>query len=467
MALLDAFDTEQGRFGLGLLAMAQPSRMSDGERMLGALQMLDQFKAQRSAAEERKADREERARMRMLQEQQIQMQIEAARRQQAQAEAAARNQQDFISQLPNPQEQAMRRIASDEPMLGGGSPASSVPSWNQAFLRAGGQTVDPQAQLMYEAVRTGQISPVDYMKSLARPKPEIAKINPGEYTPESLQLYVASGDPSTLRPRSKPQVVNDTVVNLDQVPVGTVIPKPSNPTQLADLVAERDKFPAGDPRRKYWDDMIAKTTTHQPAATQIVNTGKPLLTEMATGLGKQLDSSRSNALAGLDTISGAQKIQTLLDSGQVVAGPLADARIVARQIGQVLGVGGKSNDETLANTRSAIQQLAQFELDAAQGMKGQGTLTESERVILRKAAGGEITFTVPELSKLSRTLEERARKRIRAHNMDVERLKTFPEAAPLIPFYQIEEPQAPSASQQRRATKRFNPTTRRIEDITE
>lgn len=88
MALLDIFDSEQGRLGLGLLAMAQPSRMSDGERMLGALQMLDQFKAQRSAAEERKADREERARVRMLQEQQIQMQIEAAKRQQAREGAA-------------------------------------------------------------------------------------------------------------------------------------------------------------------------------------------------------------------------------------------------------------------------------------------------------------------------------------------------------------------------------------------
>ena len=209
MALLDIFDSEQGRLGLGLLAMAQPSRMSDGERMLGALQMLDQFKAQRSAAEERKADREERARMRMLQEQQIQMQLEAARRQQAQAEAAARNQQDFISQLPNPQAQAMGRIASDEPMLGGGSPASSVPSWNQAFLRAGGQTVDPQAQLMYEAVRTGQISPVDYMKSL-QPKDRKVKSIETLAGPNGQPVPVAvyeDGTTSVLPFGAKPETV--------------------------------------------------------------------------------------------------------------------------------------------------------------------------------------------------------------------------------------------------------------------
>lgn len=423
MALLDAFDTEQGRFGLGLLAMAQPSRMSDGERMLGALQMLDQFKAQRSAAEERKADREERARVRMLQEQQIQMQIEAARRQQAQAEAAARNQQEFISQLPNPQAQAMGRIASDEPMLGGGSPASSVPSWNQAFLRAGGQAVDPQAQLMYEAVRTGQISPVEYMKSLQPKKPEAFTLKPGETRFE--------GD--------KP------VASLPATPE-----KPPTPTELAKLISEMNALPPGHPMIAFYRNAIAKATTHQPAATQIVNTGKPLLTEMATGLGKQLDSSLTSARAGLDTISGAQKIQSLLNSGQVVAGPVADVRIVARQIGQVLGVGGKSNDEILTNTRNVIQQLAQFELDAAQGMKGQGQITQSEREILRKAAAGEITFTVPELSALSQTLEERGRKRIRMHNLDVQRLKAFPEAAPLIPFYQIEEPEAmqmPQATQ--------------------
>lgn len=118
--------------------------------------------------------------MRLLQEQQIQMQLEAARRQQAQAEAEARNRQEFISQLPNPTMQAMGNIPSDDPMLGGASPASSVPSWNQAFLRAGGQKVEPQAQLMYEAVRTGQIGPVDYLKSLQPKEAEAFTLSPGQ-----------------------------------------------------------------------------------------------------------------------------------------------------------------------------------------------------------------------------------------------------------------------------------------------
>jgi hypothetical protein len=188
--------------------------------------------------------------------------------------------------------------------------------------------------------------------------------------------------------------------------------------------------------------IAAKSQVAKAGASNVtvpVNTVKPLMTTMAEGLGKQLDSNLGAARAAVDTIGGAQRIRNLLDTGQVVSGPTADWRIAARQVGSVLGVGG-NNDEVLANTRRTIQQLAQFELDAAQSMKGQGQITEAEREILRRAAAGNISFTEPELRALADSLEGRARKRIKAHNEDVNRLGQMPEGAQLVPFYRVSEP---------------------------
>lgn len=186
MALLDIFDSEQGRLGLGLLAMAQPSRMSDGERMLGALQMLDQFKAQRSAAEERKADREERARLRMLQEQQIQMQLEEARRRRAEQLDAAARRDAYLASIAGP----------------GDGVGPTMPLDPAAALRAGlsadeQKLFNPQQQRKVKSIETlagpnGQPVPVAVYEDGTTSvlpfgaKPETVKPEP---TPASIREY--------------------------------------------------------------------------------------------------------------------------------------------------------------------------------------------------------------------------------------------------------------------------------------
>lgn len=74
-------------------------------------------------------------------------------------------------------------------------------------------------------------------------------------------------------------------------------------------------------------------------------------------------------------------------------------------------------------------------------MKGQGQITESERSIIRRAASGDIdSMTTSELRTLTDTLDKVARSKIRANQQNVQRLQTNPNAAPVVPFMQVEEP---------------------------
>lgn len=303
----------------------------------------------------------------------------------------------FRRSIPNPQAQALGSLGADA------SPTAA----NAARM----QPVDPRQQLMFDAMKAGQISPMDYLNSTAPKAPEFKVVGNSLVQVGGGQVKEAFRAPD--KPEAAPAAVREYQFAVSQ------------------------GYPGSFQQFQLEQKRAGATNVSVP-----INTAKPLLNTMAEGLGKQIDANLGAARAAVDTIGGAQRIRTLLDSGQVVTGPGADWRIAARQVGSVLGVGGKDNDEVLANTRKTMQQLAQFELDAAQSMKGQGAITEPEREILRRAAAGMITFTQPELKALSTTLEERARKRIRVHNQDVDRLGQMPEGSQLVPFYRVSEPGA-------------------------
>ncbi len=223
-------------------------------------------------------------------------------------------------------------------------------------------------------------------------------------------------------------------------------PKAETVPEVTKLMAQRDKFPVGHPYRKVYDDAIRKASTHQPATSVNVNTEKPLLNSVAAGLGKQIDDSLAAARAAIPAIGTAQRLMAAVDSGKIVSGPGASFRVAGLQIGQMLGVGGGTGAEILQNTRSAIQSMAQAELDAAQQMKGQGQITESERDIIRRAASGKIDdLTGPEIKLLAQSMEKTARYKIKSHESNVGALKNMKGAEPLIPFYQVQEPPTYSA----------------------
>lgn len=180
----------------------------------------------------------------------------------------------------------------------------------------------------------------------------------------------------------------------------------------------------------------------RPVTNVNVNTNKTLLNEVASGLGKQLDDGLNAASSASTAINSARSLRNVLATGKVITGPGADFRLAGLQLANALGVSGKDSEETLANTRTAIQNLAQGELTAAQSMKGQGAITDAERAMLKRAAGGDINLTTGELKALANTIERNATARITSHQANVQRLKNVPGGDSLIPFY--EAPQVPA-----------------------
>lgn len=174
-----------------------------------------------------------------------------------------------------------------------------------------------------------------------------------------------------------------------------------------------------------------------------VNTEKQFFGQVADQVGKNVADTLAGAQGAAGTLRTVGQIRQALDSGKVMAGPGTSARVVMSQVGQVLGVGGKDATEVLANTRSAIQGLAQLELDAAQQMKGQGQITEAERAIIRRAAAGDIDkMTAAELRVLTDTLDKTARWKITANQRNVDQLSQQPGAGPVVPFMQVPMPPA-------------------------
>lgn len=178
----------------------------------------------------------------------------------------------------------------------------------------------------------------------------------------------------------------------------------------------------------------AKIRAAQAGAPNVsVSYGRTFAQDLAGETIKDLAGSKEAAQAAVSTLQTVSDIKPLLESG-VYSGPGQGAQVLLAQIGQKLGVGGSDRAQVLQNTAVAMQGLAQLELQAASQMRGQGALTEGERTILRRAAGGTLDkFTAPEVSALVRTLEKTAKARISSHNAKVDQLTQMqPDAARML-----------------------------------
>lgn len=376
--LLDSLGSDQGLLGLALMqaGAAKPVRTGFGEGLLGALQFVQ---ANRNQREDRAAAQEDRLLRRKLLDAQLS---------EAQAQADARKRQQ---EMVGKRDQYLASIDQNQ-----GPPMElTVP---------GGLANGLSLQ------EIGALSP-----RVADPMAGFDKINPKDYTPESLQQFMQTRNPAVLRAAQKPTDWNQQIV------VG-----PDGKPMVNQLLL--------DAKRQIARDGAARVV-------QSVNTEKPLLNTVAQGLGKQIDDSLAAARSATSAINTAQTLRAAVDSGKIVSGPGATFRVLGLQVGQMLGVGGKDGAEILANTRTAIKSMAQAELDAAQQMRGQGQITESERDIIRRAAAGSIDeLTAPEIRLLSEAMEKTARFKIGQHKSNVKNLGSMSGAQALMPFYQVDEP---------------------------
>ncbi len=394
--LLDALNTADGRFALGLLEASAPraQRSSLGGGLLSALGGVEDWQAQQEA-------RKQRAQMQALQIQQAQMQLAEMQRAQQQVKGV---EEAYRGALRTPEQAAMQQFGGPTVAAAQAAPGMK-PKIDQAALLRGLMQADP-------------MSAYKLMQPVA----------------------------------PKYETVGNALVEIGPGGVREAYRAPDKPAELPSAVREYEFARQQGYPGTFQQFQLEQRRAGAPSVS--VNTEKPFMTSLAHGLGKQLDDGLAAARSAATSVATAQTLRRAAESGNVLAGPGANFGVLGLQLGQMLGVSGKDQQEKLLNTRTAIQAMAKAELDAAQMMKGQGQITEAEREIIRRAAAGDITsLTAPELSLLAQAMEKTGRAKISAHQANVQRLGQMPGAQPLMPFYGVDMPPeyqgpAPSAPAQ-------------------
>jgi hypothetical protein len=190
-----------------------------------------------------------------------------------------------------------------------------------------------------------------------------------------------------------------------------------------------------------YDETTRKFEISRDPVTNINTGGGKLSDVLSTNAANQLDASYTQATAALGTLNTVNNVRPLLEQ-ELFSGPLSQSQMFVSRLGQSLGVGGESNQEMLQNTVIAMQGLAEFELLAAQAMRGQGAITENERALIRRASAGDLgTMTQGEVKELMGALEKTANYRIQSHQNRLAQystaLKDDPAATQLLGLYQI------------------------------
>lgn len=316
------------------------------------------------------------------------MQLQALIQRQQQEQAAQAQQQQFVRGLPSPQMQA-----SQNALAGGGGPTVA----NAQRM----QPVDPRLQMQYGAMQAGLMSPMDYLNSAmpapAKPQQKVVGDALVEYGPGGVkELYKADKG--------------------QKLPPGMQMGA-NGPEWIPGYLEGRGQVAA------------------QGAARLTVNTAeKGLLQSLSGKVGDDVMNASEAARGAQKSLSTVGSMRQALSSAKAITGTAANQRAALAQLGYTLGIGPADNPETLAKTREMMMGFGQLELDAAAQMKGQGQITESERAILRRAAAGDITMTIPEIETVLNVTERRAKTQLARNKRNVETLKRMPNAAPLVDF---------------------------------
>ena len=150
---------------------------------------------------------------------------------------------------------------------------------------------------------------------------------------------------------------------------------------------------------------------------------------------KVLGDLTAGARSANETLANVDRMLPALD--KAIVGPAADYRTAMLRIAQQLNVAGADATEQLANTRTVVQGLAQQELDAAAQMRGQGSLTEGERGILKRAAAGDQTLSAAEIRQALASAQKTARYRLTTQEDYLKRAMKIPGFEQFAPMYEV------------------------------
>ena len=161
-----------------------------------------------------------------------------------------------------------------------------------------------------------------------------------------------------------------------------------------------------------------------------------MLGKSVSDVAPMLVASKTATSGAIQQADAANRIIQSLDTNKLFTGAGANQKLQAAQIGQMLGVTGNRTEEIVANTRQAIQGLAQLTLQGRKQMRGEGAITESEGALAQRAMSGDISLTAGELRILANAAKRSAKFTYDQHQSMMSALaKDSPNS---VPYYQLE-----------------------------
>jgi len=156
-----------------------------------------------------------------------------------------------------------------------------------------------------------------------------------------------------------------------------------------------------------------------PTASEAAG-AKEYATAGASAITKKLETSYDLAKNSVERISTLNDLKSVIDL-PAFSGPGATTQLLLGQLANKFY--GASNAEALANTTLKLQGLADLSLKAAGLIKGQGSITEPERLLLAKAKSAPENLSIPEYKALFKVFEKQDAAIIREHQDVVKRAK--------------------------------------------
>lgn len=172
--------------------------------------------------------------------------------------------------------------------------------------------------------------------------------------------------------------------------------------------------------------------------TTIVNA--PTAKSLSEPVGKRAEASLAKAEGASGMRENANMIQEALNSGKVIAGPMAGPRTT---IAQVLNMAGADNREQLQNSLTVAKGLAGLTLESRGELKGQGQITDPETKLLEKARSGDMNLTLDELQQVVNISNRMSKRLWENHQTLLKTMESDPSAAGSINYYR---PTAPLAT---------------------
>ena len=161
-----------------------------------------------------------------------------------------------------------------------------------------------------------------------------------------------------------------------------------------------------------------------------------MINKSLSDVAPMLVASKTATSGAIQQADAANRIIQSLDTNKLFTGAGANQKLQAAQIGQMLGVTGNKTEEIVANTRQAIQGLAQLTLQGRKQMRGEGAITESEGALAQRAMSGDISLTAGELRILANAAKRSAKFTYDQHQSMMGALaKDSPNS---VPYYQLE-----------------------------